>query len=85
MTNVLVFRSFLDACKLYHQKDKSAVEKLRQAIDSSAINARGQLDNPFVMANIISLMQICALQTSLKTFFGSLYGLYPNTILTLLQ
>lgn len=61
------------------------MEKLRQAIDSSTINPRGQLDNPFVMTNIICLVQIGALQNSLKIFFGSLYGLYPNTVLTLLQ
>lgn len=74
------FRSFFDACKLYHQKNKISVEKIRQVIDSG-----GHVDSPFVVSNIICLMQVVSLQSSLKVFFGALYGIYPNTVLTLLQ
>ncbi|KAI6191550.1 Hamartin [Aphelenchoides bicaudatus] len=74
-----LFRAFLDACKLYHQRNKSSMEKLL------AVNSKTQLDNPFVMSHIICLMQISALKNSLTIYFGALYAIFPNSVLTLLQ
>lgn len=76
-----LFRCFLDACKLYHQKRKSSLEKLRSVIEQEG----NQFERPFVMANVICLMQTDALQVSLQIFFNAVYGIYPNNVLVLLQ
>ncbi|KAI6173347.1 hypothetical protein M3Y98_01071700 [Aphelenchoides besseyi] len=76
-----LLRSFIDSCKVYHQKRKSSLEKWKQL----QYNHDQHIDNPFIMSNIIVLMQIDALQYSLGMFFNVIYGIYPCNVITHLQ